>query len=74
MSTLRRRKAGAPPSLLAAVAASSGADSKDSGKGKDAANVGFVPQKPGATWLETHQWGLVPLLVTLAACEWCGRL
>lgn len=67
MSGLRRRKAGAPASLLAAVAATSGADSKDAG-GKDAA-VGFVPQKPGATWLETHQWGLVPLLITLGARE-----
>lgn len=60
MSALRRRanKGGIPERLLASPPPS---DSKK------ASVYAGVPQKEGATWTEVHQWGLVPLLLTLFA-------
>ena len=65
-SGIRRRKGGGVPEKLmqAAAEVSSTVD--------PAADVP-VAYKAGASWLEVHQWGLVPLFITLAACACAVR-
>ena len=61
MSALRRRanKGGIPEKLLAAQSPEHKKQAPEEYAG--------VPQNDNATWTERHQWGLVPLMLTLFA-------
>jgi hypothetical protein len=59
---LRQRR---KPAAIAALAKAKGAAGEE---GPEKVSI----EVDGRPWLQRHQWGLVPLLITAAARAWCG--